>query len=342
MGTGAGSGGAEMGSVRWDTPGLRRVADYPGLAAAVPSAGRPINPPPPRVPPRPAVPPRPSYPPPPPQPGGQPELPPEAGSRLRPTLAVLCLVLGFGLLVGAALGGWLTGRSASADEAADRASERYELARELWHNVPVDSLFPRTLHDTNGGPGGAARTWSRVGVAPESGCVKAFDPLLAQVLAKAGCASLLRATYTDTTSSTVTTVGVLVTKAAPDTMRALSKRWEEEGLSDRTDMLPYPVAFPGTPAEKFGARQRGSWLVKIGEDVPWVVYGVSGFADGRTVTEPLPAAKAVKVGATAAPAQAGLGNDAQGIASLIRMSLVAAVDDAWRERHPTSTGPGGE
>ncbi|MEU1949143.1 hypothetical protein ABZ554_43490, partial [Streptomyces sp. NPDC020125] len=48
-----------------------------------------------------------------------------------------------------------------------------------------------------------------------------------------------------------------------------------------------------------------------------VVYSVSGFADGRKVTDPQSAGEATQRGATSAPAQSGLGNDARAIADAI-------------------------
>lgn len=59
-------------------------------------------------------------------------------------------------------------------------------------------------------------------MAPDGGCAHAFDPLLHEALAPAGCERLLRATYTDATQSYVTTVGLLFTKADPAAMSALA------------------------------------------------------------------------------------------------------------------------
>ncbi|MDC7339863.1 hypothetical protein PQR15_29615 [Streptomyces lydicus] len=41
---------------------------------------------------------------------------------------------------------------------------------------PVDTLFPRTVNGLGVGPGGADRTWTRIAVAPDSGCADAYDP----------------------------------------------------------------------------------------------------------------------------------------------------------------------
>ncbi|MFI1002145.1 hypothetical protein ACIP10_20620 [Streptomyces galbus] len=238
------------------------------------------------------------------------------GARGRVVAAAVSMVLGLGLVVGAATGSWLAGDASGAGERS-----AYTAAAGLWHSVPVDRLFPPTVTGRGAGPGGADRTWTRIAVAPDGGCADAFDPLLRQVLAPVGCSRLLRATYTDATQSYVTTVGLLFTTADPAAMRALDTRFDKEGLARRTDLLPRPYAAPGTAAAGFGDRQRASWTVSVLTDAPVVVYAVSGWADGRTVAVPQPAAEAAATGATTAPAQAGLGNEAKGLADRVERGL---------------------
>jgi hypothetical protein len=165
-----------------------------------------------------------------------------------------------------------------------------------------------------------------VGIAPESGCADAFDPLLAKLLAPIGCVRLLRATYTDATSTDVTTVGILVTKADAATMRALHDRWNDEHLGARNDLMPRPVAFAGTAASSFGDRQRASWTVAVSADLPVVVYAVTGFADGREITDPEPADSATADGATSAAAEAGLGDTAQALSDEVYADVREAAD----------------
>ncbi|MFD0553841.1 hypothetical protein ACFQ0X_35330 [Streptomyces rectiviolaceus] len=250
----------------------------------------------------------------------------DSTTRLRPvrtwaqprvTAAAACVVLGLGLIGGAATGSWLTGSSPGTGTTRNA----YAVAGELWHSVPVDELFPVTVKGEGAGPGGADRTWTRVAVAPDSTCKNAFDPLLRKALAPAGCLRLLRATYTDATRSHVTTVGLLFTKADAEAMRSLRTRFTEEGLDRRPDLMPRPYAAKGTPAADFGDAQRASWTVSVLPDAPVVAFSVSGFADGRPVTEPEPADEAMKTSATSAPAQAGLGNEAKGIADRVERRL---------------------
>ncbi|WP_425583596.1 hypothetical protein [Streptomyces macrosporus] len=233
----------------------------------------------------------------------------------RTVAAAVCFVLGFGLLGGAAAGAWLTGDS------GERTATGYAEARSLWHEIPVDTLFPRTLEGDGAGPGGADRRWTRIAVAPDDDCAGAFDPPLAKALSPVGCARLLRATYVDETSSSVTTVGMMFTKADAKGMRTLRDRFDREDLQRRTDLMPRPHAARGTAAARFGDAQRASWTIRPLTDVPVVVYTVSGFADGRTVGDPQPAEEAVIEGQTTAPAQAGLGHDARGVADRIERGL---------------------
>ncbi|QMV12244.1 hypothetical protein GJU35_09550 [Streptomyces lincolnensis] len=234
--------------------------------------------------------------------------------------AAACVVLGLGLIGGAVTGSWLIGEPGEPG-----ARDSFATAAGLWHSVPVDELFPRTVEGRGAGPGGADRTWTRIAVAPDGGCENAFDPLLRTALDPAGCQRLLRATYTDATQSYVTTVGLLFTKGDPATMTALAKRFKDGGYADRTDLMPRPYAAKGTVASDFGLDQRASWTVSVLTDAPVVVYAVSGWADGRTVDTPEPAAEAMSSGTTTAPAQAGLGNEAQGLADRVERGLRKTV-----------------
>ncbi|MFF0426147.1 hypothetical protein ACFYUJ_17305 [Streptomyces sp. NPDC004520] len=272
-------------------------------------------------------------------PYGSGAMPPEAfgevTTRLRPvrerrragrTVAVaVCAVLGFGLIGGALAGVWL----AAAEQ--DRPVEPlgYTEAKDLWHDAPVDTLFPRTLTGPVAGPGGAARTWTRIVVAPDAPCTPAVlaKGLLATVR-PLGCERVLRATYTDATSSSVITVGLVFTRADSAAQRTLGK-----DLTTRlgTDVPP-ALAGPGTVAERFGPAQRAAWWLNAPDDLPVVVTAVSGFADGRTVDGgPVPADRAMTPNRTDATAQSGLGHEAKGITErfvyVLGMASVKAVEE---------------
>ncbi len=230
--------------------------------------------------------------------------------------AAVCLVLGTGLIGGAVTGAWL----ADGPEGPG-TRHAFAVAGDLWHEVPVDQLFPPTVQGRGAGPGEADRVWTRIAVAPDSGCKGAFDALLTRALAPVGCERLLRATYTDATQSHVTTVGLLFTEADAAGMEALARRFERERLDRRGDLMPLPYAAKDTAAEGFGPGQRASWAISVLTDAPVVVYAVSGWADGRTVDEPQPAEDAMRSGATTAPAQAGLGHEARGLADRFERAL---------------------
>lgn len=253
------------------------------------------------------------------------ERPSEITTRLRPVPAsrpargvavAVCVVLGLGLIGGSVAGSVLTWEAGAAG-----ARSGFTADRGLWHSTPVDTLFPRTLRGAGAGPSGADRTWTRLGVAPDSSCRGRLDRLLLKVLEPVGCVRLLRATYTDATSSYVTTVGMVFTEADPAAMKTLHTRFVTEGLGNRTDLLPGTYPVKSTVAASFGNEQRASWTIGVLTDAPVVVYAVSGFADGRTFTDPQPAAQAMQTAQTTAAAQAGLGHEAKGIEERIERAL---------------------
>ncbi|MET8447597.1 hypothetical protein [Streptomyces sp. NPDC005209] len=246
--------------------------------------------------------------------------------RSRAAAAGACVVLGLGLIGGAVAGSWLSG-----DHGGPGAGDKFATAGTLWHSVPVDDLFPPVVDGQGAGPGGADRTWTRIAVAEDSGCANAFDPLLRKALAPVGCQRLLRAAYTDATQSYVTTVGLLFTKGDSAAMSSLAARFKAEGLDRRTDLVPRPYAAKGTVAAAFGSRQRASWTISVLTDAPVVAYAVSGWADGRTVDTPQPAADASQSGATTPPAQAGLGQEAQGLADRVVRRLRTTVSSATEQ-----------
>ncbi|MFJ5548995.1 hypothetical protein [Streptomyces sp. NPDC093225] len=232
---------------------------------------------------------------------------PEPGrGRGRRAVAVVCAVLGSGLVGGAAAGTWLLGRADAAPPAA-----AYGRAASMWRAEPVDTLFPPVLVGDGAGPGGADRRWTRVAVDPGTGC-HAWAVAL-------GCAHEVRATYTDATRSAVVGAGLVFTVAPAPAQAALKTR-----LGGRP---PLPTAY-GIPD-----RARASWTVSVLTDAPAVVYAVSGFADRRPVAAPRPAAAAMASDDRSAVAQAGLGHEARAVADRLERGLrrrVAASGPAVR------------
>ncbi|WP_328945563.1 hypothetical protein OG259_32985 [Streptomyces sp. NBC_00250] len=263
-----------------------------------------------------------------------PEAPVETTTRLRPVrerrtgraIAVgVCAVLGIGLIGGAFAGVWLA--AAEPGEPAEPAG--YTEAKDLWHNAPVDTLFPRTLAGPGAGPGAAARTWTRIVVAPDTACTPAvLAKNLLATLRPLGCERVLRATYTDATASSVITVGLVFTRADATTQRTLG-----QGLTARVGAdVPPALPGPGTVAARFGAKQRASWWLNAPVDLPVVVTAVSGFADGRAVDGPQPADRAMAQGRTDATAQSGLGHEAKNITVRFEQLLRTAVAPPAKEK----------
>lgn len=257
------------------------------------------------------------------------ETPVETTTRLRPVqdrrpgrvlAAAGSAVLGLGLIGGALAGALLAG--SGAGEPAEPPG--YSPARALWHDAPVDTLFPRTLSGPTAGPGGAARTWTRIVVAADAPCTAAVMPKgLLTALKVPGCERVLRATYTDATSSHVTTVALVFTQADPATMRTLGSRADDDP--------PPALAAPATVAAGFGDLQRASWWRHILPDLPVVVTSVSGFADGRTVAEAEPATRAMTAKRTTPVAQAGLGHEAKGVGDAVERALRKTVAATLKE-----------
>ncbi|MEU8531417.1 hypothetical protein AB0C77_38510 [Streptomyces sp. NPDC048629] len=240
-----------------------------------------------------------------------------------------CLVLGLGL-VGGALAGVLLARQGGV---GDQQPPGYAEARTAWHSTPVDTLFPRTVKGTRLGPGGADRVWNRLTVAPDAPCSAAvLSPALVATLQPTGCVRVVRATYTDATATDVITVGLVFTDADAAAMSTLTGQLVAEGRDERADHMPHALPAPGTPAARFGDPQRASWHLATVPELPVLVYAVSGFADGRPVATPQPAAQAMSHTQTTVPAQAGLGHEAKGVADRIERGLRMTVSAATKDR----------
>jgi hypothetical protein len=106
--------------------------------------------------------------------------------------------------------------------------------------------------------------------------VAALDVTLQNAASGFGCVAALRASYADELGGTVYTVGVIV---FPDNQAALAfynavPRTETPGTGLNT------LSLPGTAAALFtdsGRQTLYSWVTG-----PYVVLGVSGYADGRS------------------------------------------------------------
>ncbi|MFE2285877.1 hypothetical protein ACFXDJ_17130 [Streptomyces sp. NPDC059443] len=230
---------------------------------------------------------------------------PPAPPRRRPGrvfAALVCGLLGLGL-TGAA--GYTSVAEHRAEQRPLAAGAAYRKAASLWHDTPVDTLFPPVLTGEDAGPGGADRTWTRIALAPDAGCPAALAADWQALLAGAGCTRVLRATYTDATRSSLVTVGMVFTPGDAAAMNALRGR------------LTPPPGY-GFPDDR-----RAAWTASVLPEAPVVVYGVSAFADGRILDAPRPAEDTMAKDATGAVAQAGLGHEAMAVADQVARGVRA-------------------
>ncbi|NYI04010.1 hypothetical protein [Allostreptomyces psammosilenae] len=258
--------------------------------------------------------------------------------RLRPAAAWLCVVTGLGLLAGSVVGGVWVAERRPEPPAVPPAVAEFENAADVWRNVPVDQLFPPAPHGEGAGRGRADRDWIRLGVRDDADCLTPLGAAWQELLADVGCSRLLRASYTDTARSVVTTVGVLITDADQSAAWALQREWHERGRDADTALLPPTLPVAESVATAFGPSQRASWVVELYADRPWVVYAVSGFADGRAVPEAVPADDALAPEDRSAVAESGIAHQTRALADLVGETFRQAAEDDWHDRSP-SAGP---
>jgi hypothetical protein len=203
------------------------------------------------------------------------------GGRARALAAGLLFLLGIASLAAGTLAlgaGAAMAREQVGHNGLEAASDGFAFAKQAWRAMPVDHVFPPTITTRDASPvGRAERVFTRIGVAPPATCAAAFAPGLTGLLAGRGCGPVLRADYTDATESLVTTVGVAVLDTTPSQQRRL-----------RADMLDSPqaveprlLAFPGTAAEAVAGRQPLARQVSMTAQLPFLVFAVTTFSDGR-------------------------------------------------------------
>ena len=158
-----------------------------------------------------------------------------------------------------------------------------------WRTMLKTRLFPaRPGYELVGAdigvPGALNLRARRLGIAKQATCASAAGAgrKLITLLDHDGCEALLRATYTDASSSMVVTVGVAVMSSQSTAISAAHFLTGEvatgQGAVSRHLMLR-PVAVPGTSAAAFGVGQRQlAWVVGAGS---YLVVAAAGFADGR-------------------------------------------------------------
>lgn len=166
--------------------------------------------------------------------------------------------------------------------------EAWDVAQR-WRTTPKAKLFPaRARYELVGWPIGAAGSLHllarRLWIARQATCARAADAgqKIVAMLDHDGCLAVLRATYTDATSSMVLTVGVAVLGSENGAVSAAHflTGGVAKGQGDISRHLVLgPVPVPGTAAAAFDTSQRQlSWVVGAGS---YLVLATAGFADGR-------------------------------------------------------------
>jgi hypothetical protein len=151
-----------------------------------------------------------------------------------------------------------------------------------WRTWPAGKIFPAQVGYQVPGVDFSAvtslnLTAHRVGIAPQTTCRAGTDQALARVLDARGCEALLRATYTDATSSFVMTVGIAVMRGTAPAASSLPSAHSQGGHAVQPTVTPVP--FRGSLAAGFGDRERQ--LAGAYSRGPYLVLYTAGYTDGR-------------------------------------------------------------
>jgi hypothetical protein len=169
---------------------------------------------------------------------------------------------------------WELARPATPAEA--QAASAAEVASR-WERLPAGQIFPDHLGYVDVDQ--SRQYLTRLGIARPSACAQSADPAVAQVLVRAGCVTVLRATYVDSSGTLLVTAGVAVMGST-----AAATRASQAVGSGGTGVDAYPV--PGTMASRFGNAQRQLFAATRAGSGPYLILDTGGFADGRPRTVP--------------------------------------------------------
>ncbi len=190
----------------------------------------------------------------------------------RVTAIAVLIILGLGGTAGGAtaLDKELTRYATPAEATAAGHQEQAS----LWQRLTAGQIFPRTVGYVTAA--GASETATLVGIASPASCASSADAAVAQALAKAGCETMLRATYVDPSGTVLATVGVAVLRSPG----AAQQAYDTFGSNNTAGVRA--VAFPGTASAAFTDAAREMFGSNFGG--PYVFFYTVGYADGRTTT----------------------------------------------------------
>jgi hypothetical protein len=217
---------------------------------------------------------------------GQDAAPPGAPAGQRWRRAGLLVVLGASLCgLGIAAAGVVSQVTPRTFTTAQRREIQNWEVGNRWRALPVSVIFPASVtYQLSGatldGTEGLKLSAHRIGVAPPATCAGGADSAAARVLRRYHCATLLRATYTDSTGSMVATVGVAVLPDIADATAAGNRLGT--AAADGEHYGVRSAAVGGTVAEHFADGQRQLFLDT--EAGPYVILTTVGYSDGRPRT----------------------------------------------------------
>jgi len=170
--------------------------------------------------------------------------------------------------------------------AQQKRIKAWEVAKR-WQTTPKTQLFPAGITYKLGKrpstKGALVLRATRLEIAGQVSCsVGAGSSKFTSVLRRDGCATVLRSTYADSTSSLVVTAGITVLKngaAAIDAARFLTggPAVGQGRIARQIVLRPFRVF--GTTAASFGFPQRQlTWAIAAG---PYLILTTVGYSDGR-------------------------------------------------------------
>jgi len=148
-----------------------------------------------------------------------------------------------------------------------------------WRTWPAGRIFPAVIPyqvpaTALDSAVPARLTATRIGIAPAASCTAAISPMAWPALARQHCATVLRATYQDSTGAFAVTVGIVVLSTpgqASDALHALPTRVTTAGVR--------AVPFGHTLASTF--RDAARQLSATSAAGPYLIMSTVGYADGR-------------------------------------------------------------
>jgi hypothetical protein len=173
---------------------------------------------------------------------------------------------------GVALAGSGSGQAAAPTTGAAAQDQQ---VRALWRTAPADDLLPLSLSREG------TETYQRIGVDPDEQCSTLPAPLLA-ALHPGTCDRVIQATYVDRTQTVTATVGIVLISGSANARTALYQAWNSGAEATDTATMPHAYPVPGTAAANFQDPQRVAWQSQMSDDGTYLVFAVTGFADGRT------------------------------------------------------------